>query len=304
MSSPRLPRGQTWPISCIRLTLVLFTFTGYWYSDVLQFLLDEIWLWLRENTAYKSVVFESVFTAFLGGFITGMYWLVEHNPYWNVVEKYSNRDVKMHTLGPLSLAKWAFKFMYIFLLLDFVTPKRYGHVDPKRYEEREGYLHVERLLPVNAPSLGTLLYECCASLVLYDAIFFVSHIALHRIPFLYRHIHRHHHDQQFLTAYETDHAHPVERVLLVGIGNEVLRIVGAHPLSRNVFNVWLVFLLFNNHCGLDFPISLEKIIPFNVMYGPADHELHHMLDGRSHYQPFFRYLDQVLEWYGSHANQK
>eukprot|EP00117_Sycon_ciliatum_P003581 scpid60289/ scgid8319/ Cholesterol 25-hydroxylase; Cholesterol 25-monooxygenase len=283
-------------IPVVRALAVLSVGISWSYLDELQYVLDNTWLWMKVQPAYRSVVFESVFTAFLGGFITGMYWLMEHNPYWNIVENYSNRKEKMHTLGPLQLARWAFSYMFMFLCLDPITPKRYGHVDPKRYEERTGYIHSERLLPESAPSVGTLVYESVVGLLLYDAIFFVIHYTLHNVPFLYRSVHRHHHDQRIMTTYETDHLHPVERFLLVITGNESMRLVQAHPLSRNVFNVWLIFLLFNNHCGLDFPLSLEKIIPFKLMYGPADHEVHHMSDGRSHYQPFFRYLDSLLLW--------
>lgn len=134
-----------------------------------------------------------------------------------------------------------------------------------------------------------LILQVGIGLVLYDAMFYVFHIFLHT-PNMYHKIHSVHHNQAKMSVMETIRLHPVEKFVLVIIGDVSMKIVNGHPLSRNIFTIVLVFLLFWNHSGL--PIT-TPIIPF-IMYSPYDHEIHHMKSSYYALQPFFCYFDTLF----------
>ena len=267
-----------------------------WYNEAaVQSVVDCVWSVLRQNLFYRSVVFETVFTILLTSSFYTILWYIEQIPY--VHRHCMPRRTKKPMAMPsnISMIKQAVKHALIFGPLDFITPKRYGHVDPVLYERRPGYFHIERILPVQAPSVGDILWETGVAMVLYDAMFFVFHILLHKVPFLWKTVHKHHHDQEELSAFETDHLHPFEQLMLVLLGNESLRIVGAHPLSRTVFNVWLLYVLTINHSAMEFSLSVDRIVPFSLLHSPSDHEVHHVKNMTRNYQPVFAYLDALMD---------
>lgn len=117
-----------------------------------------------------------------------------------------------------------------------------------------------RALPQEAPSARRLLVELVVSLVLYDAVFFVVHLLLHRVPYLYRRVHATHHDHKEIHAQVTNDLDLGERLLLVLTANFSLQIIGAHVLTRTLFVPCFVLFLVQNHCGLDV-LSYDKILP-------------------------------------------
>ena len=53
-----------------------------------------------------------------------------------------------------------------------------------------------RIIPSTPPTLQTLVLEVFLSLIVYDALFFVGHFTMHKIPGLYKHIHARHHNMR------------------------------------------------------------------------------------------------------------
>lgn len=58
-------------------------------------------------------------------------------------------------------------------------------------------------LPSYPPHFWTILMQVVAMLVVYDTSFFVGHLLLHKIPFLYRTLHATHHNQVYTRAMDT-----------------------------------------------------------------------------------------------------
>jgi cholesterol 25-hydroxylase len=121
-------------------------------------------------------------------------------------------------------------------------------------------LQLWRALPSEAPSARRLLIELIVSIVLYDAVFFVVHLSLHKIPYLYRRLHSTHHDHAEIHAQITNKLDLGERLLLVLTANFSLQIIGAHVLTRTLFVPCFTLFLVQNHCGLDV-LSYDKILP-------------------------------------------
>lgn len=121
-------------------------------------------------------------------------------------------------------------------------------------------LQLTRALPLQPPSSRSLLLELMASIIIYDAVFFLAHLSLHKIPILYNQVHATHHNHAEIHAQITNKLDIGERLLLVLTANFALQIIGAHVLTRTLFVPCFVLFLVQNHCGLDI-LSYDKILP-------------------------------------------
>ena len=81
-------------------------------------------------------------------------------------------------------------------------------------------------------------------------------------------------------------------MVLVGISIVSLKIVQAHPLSRAVYNVVIIYLLVELHSGFDFPWMLQNVVPFELIAGSKRHEAHHR-NRQVYYQKFFTIFDNL-----------
>lgn len=193
-----------------------------------------------------------------------------------------------------------------------------------------------------------------AGIFLYDFYFFIAHRTCHWNAFLYRHVHALHHSKRGTVAWHEMQARSGSLMLVVRSGAQsrggardrdgavaecrfldsrlehgAMRLrcapspclscaqLRAHPLSRLVYNIVIIYLIVELHCGYDFPWMLANVVPgglFKVRPAPLwngvacrlsrltrcasqgarTHAAHH-LNGRSHHQKFFGYLDS---WFG------
>ena len=70
-----------------------------------------------------------------------------------------------------------------------------------------------------------------------------------------------------------------------------LKVVGAHPLSRSIFNSIAIFLICEAHSGYDFPWSAHNILTFFA--GPVIHRKHHH-NGSCNFSKFFIWCDMLF----------
>uniref|UniRef100_A0A0G4HPU2 Fatty acid hydroxylase domain-containing protein n=1 Tax=Chromera velia CCMP2878 TaxID=1169474 RepID=A0A0G4HPU2_9ALVE len=360
-----------------------------------------VWEGLTDNWLYRFASFETLFIVVLFLFYMYVARLLEAIPWYyrNFVGRGGGTKMSAPLPWQSVFWKYATNYGYAFVLLDFITEKRYGHVPLWRYEERAakraeecaslfsggrpsvlrlmcGRFHTERLLPASGDSGGsplalTLFWETVAMLILYDFLFFIAHWAMHSVPFLWHWIHKFHHLNQegmkdysdslrskkkkkmqnegdscppsvftvervsgrqsftktvsdaaacspssdcespessssssssasspFLEVMETIRLTPGERLTLVLLGNESARIVGSHPLSRNVFTMLLIYLLVANHSGHSGGLfAYNTLVPFGryFLHGPLAHARHHLKDFNSNIQPFLSWADALRE---------
>ena len=124
-----------------------------------------------------------------------------------------------------------------------------------------------------------------------------------QVPFLYRIIHAKHHTKAVMRACEAVRVSAIEQALDVTCSILALKvsrpnvltlvlccccswnapplvtpphsatmvalaqIVGGHPLSRMVYNIVIVYLITELHCGYDLPWMLANVVPFGVWTG-------------------------------------
>ncbi|KAJ2901739.1 hypothetical protein MKZ38_001411 [Zalerion maritima] len=163
-------------------------------------------------------------------------------------------------------------------------------------------LQLYRALPTHPPSSRRLVLELVASLIIYDALFFLFHLSLHAIPaFRVHHLKHHNHGRQ-INPQVTNQLGVVERLGLVMLANFSLNVIGAHVLTRMGFVVVFVWLLVEIHSGMETGWGYEKVLPRGWGGGAKGHWGHHVGrvgDGvreEGGYAPFFCWCDGVWAW--------
>ena len=109
-------------------------------------------------------------------------------------------------------------------------------------------LQTKRALPTDAPSSRRLAFELICSFVIYDAVFFLFHLALHMLPGL-RNWHHAHHSHAEMHPQITNQLSIFERLGLVLLANFSLNIIGSHVLTRTFFIPIFIWLLVEIHTG-------------------------------------------------------
>ncbi len=134
--------------------------------------------------------------------------------------------------------------------------------------------------------------ELLFSLLIYDLLFFVTHLSFHKIPLLLKH-HITHHRHAEIHPQITNQLSVIERLSLVLLANFSLNIIGSHVLTRTAFVPVFVYLLVEIHCGMDMPWAYDKILPKGWGAGARKHAEHHR-SGEGGYEPFFEWWDRLF----------
>jgi sterol desaturase/sphingolipid hydroxylase (fatty acid hydroxylase superfamily) len=153
-----------------------------------------------------------------------------------------------------------------------------------------------RLAAFAAPTTIQIIKDVTGALLLYDFLFFCGHFMLHKIPFLYRTVHKKHHTIEEVRACDQVRLSLGEEVLDVGFSIVALNALSVHPLSRSIYNVIIVFLLTELHSGFDFPWTPQNVIPFGIATGSRRHHNHHRF-GHHYYQKFFFTFDRLFGFF-------
>ena len=155
----------------------------------------------------------------------------------------------------------------------------------------------QRALPPSPPTTRRLCLEVTFAFIIYDFVFFLLHLALHRLPFL-KSIHLAHHTHAEMHPQVTNRLSIPERLSLVLLANFSLNVIGSHVLTRTLFVPIFVWLLVEIHSGLDLPWGYEKILPGGMGLGAREHAVHHRYGerGEGAYAPFFSWNDAALKW--------
>lgn len=157
-------------------------------------------------------------------------------------------------------------------------------------------LQLWRALPQEAPSSRRLILELALSFFIYDTLFFLAHLAFHRVPIMAR-FHQPHHRHGEMNPQVTNQLSITERLSLVLLANFSLNIIKCHVLTRTAFVPIFVYLLVGIHSGYD------KLLPFGLGARARKHAKHHR-EGRSEYEPFFSWWDRGLELLEDHIGTR
>ena len=261
------------------LTTAIFSPNGY------QPLLDYIWRTLSQFRFYRWSTFETLWTVFWYAAIEDLITVVYINyPAWRLAHQdKSNDDLKKNPprkpkgmRRPSRRGYEALIYMVPLLAMDLTMIKKFADVPLTAMLNSGNYdtssistfgahkstflvpslhnftlqspLQTKRALPIDAPSSRRLAFELICSFVIYDAVFFFFHLALHTLPGL-RNWHYPHHIHGEMHPQITNQLSIFERLGLVLLANFSLNIIGSHVLTRTLFIPIFLWLLVEIHTG-------------------------------------------------------
>lgn len=150
-----------------------------------------------------------------------------------------------------------------------------------------------KLATWGAPTALGVCKDVTCALLLYDLGFFVCHYLMHKIPFLYKHVHAKHHVAKEVRASDIVRLSFVEEIADVGISILALNFLKCHPVSRTMYNIIITFMLTELHSGFAFPWTPQFVVPFGLATGSKGHHYHHR-NGEHYYQKFFCHVDKLF----------
>lgn len=127
-------------------------------------------------------------------------------------------------------------------------------------------------------------------LLIEDFSFYWQHRALHT-PFLYKHIHKLHHQYKDPDAWAVEYAH----VLEYAVTNASSVFLGPLLLRSHMKTLWIWLVVrllegIDGHCGYDFWFSPFRYFPFRP--GANVHDYHHS-HNVGNYGSFFTFWDTI-----------
>jgi len=182
-------------------------------------------------------------------------------------------------------AKWHLGF-WIFELPLYVLPLYIWDITIPRRAAKIAAWNV-------APTTLQIVRDVLCGLMLYDFGFFMCHFLMHKIPFLYKFVHKKHHTTTEVRSSDIVRLSGIEEVVDVGISILALNYLKCHPVSRTIYNLIITFLLTELHSGFAFPWTPQFVVPFNVSTGSKGHHYHHRV-GKHYYQKFFCTVDRLF----------
>ena len=295
--------------------------------NIYQPALDLTWNTLSRLRVYRWSTFETFWTVFWYGAIEDLITIAFiNNPEWRLAHQHKPYDalreqpprkpkgmrrpsrrgyeIMIYVLPLLAMDLTMIKKFAGVPLVDILTS---GNYDTTRMSSLEtthkstflvpsihnftlqSPLQTERALNTDPPSSRRLAVELILSFVIYDALFFLFHLALHTLPGL-RYWHQPHHSHGEMHPQITNQLSIFERLGLVLLANFSLNIIGSHVLTRTLFVPMFVHLLVELHSGLSLPWAYDKILPYNLGAGARKHADHHR-EGGGGYEPFFNWCD-------------
>lgn len=295
------------------------------FPAVYQPLLNPLWAWLQSNAIYRLSTFETLWTVILYAVIEPSVTVVFlRHPEWRFTgSRETGRPRPRGMRRPSRRLGEIAMYVVPLLLLDLTMIKKFADVPLERmlesgnyhFNHDHNYSHVHghratflvpslhnmtassplqtcRALPTLPPTSRRVAIELAASFILYDALFFLFHLALHVLPVIKR-WHAPHHSHAEMHPQITNQLHVLERLGLVLLANFSLNIIGSHVFTRTLFVPVFVWLLVEIHSGLDLPWGYDKILPSGWGGGARKHTLHHAGGGHG-FAPYFSWCDALL----------
>uniref|UniRef100_A0AAZ3PAZ9 Fatty acid hydroxylase domain-containing protein n=1 Tax=Oncorhynchus tshawytscha TaxID=74940 RepID=A0AAZ3PAZ9_ONCTS len=121
------------------------------------------------------------------------------------------------------------------------------------------HTHAVFIFPLTPGSLRVA-WDVLACLLLFDLQYFVWHVLHHKVPWLYRTIHKVHH--RYTATF----------------------------MFFFTLNIWLSV---EDHSGYDLPWAPHRLVPFGLYGGSPHHDLHH-LKFMVNYAPYFTHWDRLF----------
>ena len=146
------------------------------------------------------------------------------------------------------------------------------------------------------PPWWKMAYQIAIFFVMEDTWHYWNHRLMHESKFLYKNIHKIHHQYSAPFGLAAEYASPIE-VMMLGlgtVGSPILYCALTGDLHILTVYLWIVGRLFqaiDAHSGYEFPWSLHHFLPF---WAGADHHDTHHEKFIGNYASSFRWWDYIM----------
>lgn len=233
--------------------------------------------WDMDNGVFRAWWFDPLLATFSFAFFINWYWYEERR------RGLASTEIVDHDIGPIFSSLFAY-WIGIYILKSVVIAPGGGVLPDGIPQDLEGFLYLSS--------------EVVSGVLLYDAVFFFVHWAMHEIPVLKSWHARHHSHPRPLEARDTLRHSIVDGSLQVLIN---ICVQGYTPwgmvksrLARAFHNLIVVWMLTESHTASPAPYIWRR-----WCVGVREHRLHHYgSHGKHHrHQQFFGYLDDARAWF-------
>jgi sterol desaturase/sphingolipid hydroxylase (fatty acid hydroxylase superfamily) len=166
------------------------------------------------------------------------------------------------------------------LIFDVLCPRR--HI---LLAQHESHTHPLTLMQV--------VFDVMSCLFFFDTFFFISHYTLHH--YMPSWLHRRHHSKKNIRAGDAIRHSIVDGSMDVVCSIAAINITKAHPLSRAIYNILVIYLITEAHCSYDIPFGLHHIT-YHITAGPRVHKIHHDYE-TVNYAKIFTHWDRLIGRY-------
>ena len=131
-----------------------------------------------------------------------------------------------------------------------------------------------------------------------DVTAYILHVALHRIPYLWR-IHAVHHCDRDFDCTTGLRFHPFEALMEIAVRLAAIAALGVPVVAIVIYETWAIIGAFYTHANITIPQSLDRCAR-NLMVTPNMHRIHHSAakqDGMSNYGVIFTVWDRIFSTY-------
>jgi sterol desaturase/sphingolipid hydroxylase (fatty acid hydroxylase superfamily) len=103
------------------------------------------------------------------------------------------------------------------------------------------------------PSDSNVLLQFIFSYFIFEILFYAGHYMLHKSPYLYKTVHKHHHKYKGTVSFGADQSHPLENLISATIPIVTGPILTQmHPLTFVVWVAWRLQQSYEEHSGVSF----------------------------------------------------
>ena len=173
--------------------------------------------------------------------------------------------------SPVRRVRWPFNFGLTVLNIMILGAIPVSGVAVADFAQTQGYglLNIFSVIPVFALVIGILLRSFVS---------WVIHLAMHKIPLLWR-VHRVHHTDTFIDASTTVRFHPLEFLINTPFLLGAVLLFGISPVALMVYEIFDAVMAVFGHANIRLSKTTNKVVGA-VLITPDMHRIHH-----SSYQP-------------------
>jgi len=133
-------------------------------------------------------------------------------------------------------------------------------------------LQVQSTMPQTSVEYVILFVTFIGALAVHDFYFYWTHRFLH-VPFVFKHVHRWHHQSHAVNAWSAFSFHPLEGLIQIGVVPLVALIFSPHLGVLILFTFFLLFISVYGHCGYE--LRPNKAPAFRMFNTSLHHYQHH-----------------------------